>query len=377
MNFQTFPDNVDLTPRKRVKFGIDPTFPRLHLGHLVPLRLVKKMIEDGHEVTIVLGTFTAQLGDPSGRDSTRPILSSDEVHKNADLILIQLQKFLGKILPEVEDPSSFNWHNKDVVIFKNHQIHQNMPMHHFMKIASNFTLTHMTSRNAFQDRINNNQSIAMHELLVPMLQGWDSVSLSSQIEIGGQDQLFNFQIARQLQEVNGQKPQGCILMPIINGTDGRKMSKSLGNCVFWDENPHDIFGKVMSIPDTVMEEWFPLFVDGETKETHPMEKKKVLAIEIVKQLHSLPDAIEANQHFFHTVQNKEIPDDMPFIRRGMDAVTILDAVVKMNNSSKTAARQLIKDGAIKVNGEKIFDEKFKILPTQIIQSGKRNFAKVE
>ena len=370
--FQTFPENIDLTPCKRVKFGIDPTFPRLHLGHLVPLRLVKKMMEEGHDITIVLGTFTAQLGDPSGRDTTRPILSAEEVKENAKQILKQLEKLIG--------PWDLGIYKgkKTWRLFENHVIHEQMTMDAFMKIASKFTLTHMTSRNGFQERINNNQPIAMHELLVPMCQGWDSVTLKTEIEIGGQDQLFNFQIARQLQEAEGQKPQGCILMPIINGTDGRKMSKSLGNCIFWDEDIHDIFGKVMSIPDTVMEEWFPLFVDFTVEEDmHPMDKKKVLAIEIIKQLHGTVAAVDANQHFFHTVQNKQIPDDMPFIRIGLDAVTILDAVVRMNNSSKTAARQLIHDGAVRIDGEKVFDEKLQILPNQIIQSGKRNFAKVE
>ena len=372
MNFQTVPENVDLTPCKRVKFGIDPTFPRLHLGHLVPLRLVKKMMEEGHDITIVLGTFTAQLGDPSGRDTTRPILAKEEVKENAKSILKQITKILGEPRDKFWGEPLTWW------LFENHTVHDAIPLGDFMRIASNFTLTHMTSRNGFQERINNNQPVAMHELLVPMCQGWDSVALKTEIEIGGQDQLFNFQIARQLQEAEGQKPQGCILMPIINGTDGRKMSKSLGNCIFWDEDPNDVFGKVMSIPDNVMEEWFPLFVDFTVEEDmHPMDKKKVLAIEIIKQLHGTVEAIDANQHFFQTVQNKQIPDDIPFIRIGLDAVTILDAVVRMNNSSKTFARQLIKDGAVKIDGEKVFDETVQILSNQIIQSGKRNFAKVE
>ena len=375
MKFQTFPESFELpigsawNKPQKVKFGIDPTFPRLHLGHLVPLRLVKQMMQSGHEVWIVLGTFTAQLGDPSGRDTTRPILSPEECKQNAALILKQLEKIIGESRID-------HWGHGEVLtwgLFQNHTIHEEMQLSKFMNIASKFSLAHMTSRNAFQDRMQNNQHIGMHELLVPMLQGWDSVVLEADIEIGGQDQLFNFQIARQLQEFQGQKPQNCVLMPIINGTDGRKMSKSLGNCIFWDENPKDMFGKVMSIPDAVMEEWFPLFVDEETEETHPMKKKKILASAIVKQLHSEKDAIEAASNFSHTIQNKELPTDIPLV----DAKTLLEAIVKMNQSSKTVAKQLLREGAVKINGEKIFDENVELHSGQIIQSGKRIFAKVE
>jgi len=368
--FQVFPENADLTPCKRVKFGIDPTFPRLHLGHLVPLRLAKKMMLEGHKLTIVLGTFTAQLGDPSGRDATRPILAESDVEANADSIFSQIKKILGKEnfgTDHFDEIVPHKW-----VICRNGWLHNKMTLPTFMKQVAKFTLSHMTSRNAFQDRIANNQSIGMHELLVPICQGWDSVALQSEIEIGGQDQLFNFQVARHLQEANGQKPQACIMLPIINGTDGRKMSKSLGNCVFFDEDPNDIFGKVMSIPDAVMEEWFPLFVDFMVDDIHPMNKKKILALEIVNQLHGLQLAQSAQENCLKTVQNKELPSDIPTI----PATPLLNAVVACCTISKTAARQRLKDGAVKVDGVKVFDEQLMLKPGQVVQCGRRDFVRI-
>jgi len=357
--FQVFPENADVSPCKRVKFGIDPTFPRLHLGHFVPLRLVKKMIQQDHKVTVVLGTFTAQMGDPSGRDSTRPILTQTEVEKNADEIIVQIMQVMG-------DCQNFD-------IFKNGVLHNAMQIPQFFKIASQFSLSHMTSRNAFAQRIENNHPIALHELLVPICQGWDSVHLETEIEIGGQDQLFNFQVARQLQENHGQKPQACIMMPIIRGTDGRKMSKSLGNCIFLNEKPEEMFGQIMSIPDDVMEEWFPLFVDLTLdKNIHPMDKKKILATEIVNQLHSVKDGTTACENFVRTVQQKELPNDIPNIT----ACNVLDAVILMDGCSKTAARRLLQSGGITVDGKKVNDEKMAVSSGQIIGRGKRKFVKI-
>jgi tyrosyl-tRNA synthetase len=372
MTFQVFPENADLSPCKWVKFGIDPTFSRLHLGHFVPLRLVKKMMEEGHAITIVLGTFTAQLGDPSGRDTTRPILSKEEVEKNADFITAQLVKILkfDKLsqwrFPQAALPGQWQ-------IFRNGDVLNEMKLPEFLRIASEFSLTHMTSRNAFEKRIQEGHSIALHELLVPICQGWDSVQLDADIEIGGQDQLFNFQIARQLQERHGQKPQDCILMPIIHGTDGRKMSKSLNNCIWLDESPNDIFGKVMSISDETMLEWIPLFTDCRVQELNdPMLLKKMLAFSIVDQIHGEDDAHEAHSFFERTVQHKEIPEDIPEIK----ASNILEAVIAMDNISKTAARRLLADGGITINGEKVNDELHPVQPGNIIRRGKRKFARI-
>jgi tyrosyl-tRNA synthetase len=351
-----FPADADITPSKRVKFGIDPTFPRLHLGHFIPLRFVKKMKEAGHKVTIVLGTFTAQLGDPSGRDSTRPILSEAEVQKNAEQILHKVKELLGP----------------DTDFFPNGWLHNSMTLPKFLRdVASKFTLSHMTSRNAFADRVENNHPIAMHELLVPMLQGMDSVHLETEIEIGGQDQLFNFQIARQLQESFGQKPQACVMFPVINGTDGRKMSKSFGNCIFLDEPANDIFGKVMSIPDSVMEEWFPLLSDTTRMFNHPMDNKKALAFDIVRQLQDRDAAKLAQEFFEKTVQQKEIPEEIPEIQ----AETLVQAIQKIRNCSKTVCRTLLNGKGVKINGV-VCTEDRPITSGEIVQVGKRDFAKV-
>lgn len=352
-----FPTDADISPSKRVKFGIDPTFPRLHLGHFIPLRFVKKMKEAGHQVTIVLGTFTAQLGDPSGRDSTRPILSESEVRQNAEQILNKVKELLGP----------------DTDFFPNDWLHNSMTIPKFLRdVASKFTLSHMTSRNAFANRIEANHPIAMHELLVPMLQGMDSVHLKTEIEIGGQDQLFNFQIARQLQESFGQKPQACIMFPVINGTDGRKMSKSFGNCIFLDEPANDIFGKVMSIPDSVMDEWFPLLSDTTRDFIHPMDNKKALAFDIVRQLQDREAAKQAQDFFEKTIQNKETPEEIPAI----EATTLMQAVQKIRSCSKTAARTLLNAKAVKINGVICTEENKSVQNGEVIQVGKRDFAKV-
>lgn len=356
-----FPVDADLTPSKRVKFGIDPTFPRLHLGHFIPLRLVKKMKEAGHKVTIVLGTFTAQLGDPSGRDTTRPILSELEVEKNAESILLKVKELLGA----------------DTDFFPNTWLHNSMTLPTFLRdVASKFTLSHITSRNAFADRIENNQPIAMHELLVPMLQGMDSVHLRTEIEIGGQDQLFNFQMARQLQESFGQKPQACIMMPVINGTDGRKMSKSFGNCIFLDEPANDIFGKVMSIPDNVMNEWLPLLSDMSRTFNHPMDTKKALAFDIVRQLQDREAAKQAQEFFEKTIQHKEVPDQIREIEASVNNWTLIRVVQEIRHSSRTVARTLITSNAVKIDGVVCREENKPVLHGQVIQVGKRDFAKI-
>lgn len=333
--FTIFPEQENiaafkLESAKRIKFGIDPTFPRLHLGHLVPLRLVKKLQEQGHDITIVLGTFTAQLGDPSGCDHTRPVLTVDEVKTNADAIAVQVKKLL----------------HPGFKFFENAKLHNKIKLPQFLRIAANFTVAHMLSRDGFRDRMAKQSAIALHELLVPICQGLDSVRLRTEIEIGGQDQLFNFQIARQLQAAMcpSDKPQICFMTPIIVGTDGRKMSKSLGNCVFLDEEPANMFGKIMSISDAVMEEWFCLLSDLHPVD-HPMQSKKLLAHDIVRQLHSESDANQALDNFERTIQRKEAPETVKPIR----ATDLIGAVVELRACSKSEARRLIDSKAVKLS----------------------------
>jgi len=351
-----FPADAEIPIKGTVKFGIDPTFPRLHLGHLVPLRVVRQMLQDGHPTTIVLGTFTAQLGDPSGRDTTRPILSKKEVEDNAN----QIEKLVRHLLP------------KKVKFWRNGDLHNNTPLPEFMKLVASFTVSKMMSRNAFQLREQNGHAIGLHELLVPICQGMDSVHLFTEIEIGGQDQLFNFQLTRELQELHGIAGQVSLLTPIIRGTDGRKMSKSYNNCIWLDDNPIDMFGKAMSIPDDVMMEWLPLLTDNTVSwQDHPMEKKLNLAFAITEQLHGNEEAFRARDHFKNTIQNKQPPAEMPIIT----AHTLVDAVVSIRDCSKNEARRLIVAGGVTV--DEIKSTKDKLVTTgQIVKVGKLNFAKI-
>lgn len=351
---QMFPPDAQIKPGMRVKFGIDPTLDRLHLGHFVPLRLARRFQEEGHPLAIILGTFTAQLGDPSGRDTTRPMLDREAVELNANRILEQLSRIL---MPGFD-------------VLRNGDLFNKMTVPEFMRLAAQFTTTHMLSRDAFQLRLENSQTIALHELLVPICQGWDSVALKAEIEIGGQDQLFNFQIARQLQETQGQPPQICLMMPIICGTDGRKMSKSFGNCIFLDEHPNDIFGKIMSISDEVMGEWFPLFTH-ELQLDHPMESKKLLATEIVQRLCGEVASKQAKDHFESTIQQKQFPVEITNIQ----AANIVEAVSLIKNCSRTEARRLLEGGGVSVDSVKVGID-FPIELGMIIKVGKRFFGKV-
>ena len=354
-NIEIFPKNSDLTKLTRVKFGIDPTFPKLHLGHLVPLRIVRKMQDEGKEITIVLGTFTAQMGDPSGKDKTRPILTKDEVESNANHILNQVKNILSP----------------DFSVFRNGDLFNIMTVPSLLQIASKFTTTRLLSRNAFQDRMENGSSIGLHELIVPILQGTDSVHLKSEIEIGGSDQLFNFQMARELQEIDGQKPEVCVMTPIINGTDGQKMSKSLNNCIFLDEDPKDIFGKCMSVSDETMDEWIELLTDLKDLPDNPMERKKKMSFDILRQIKGEEVAIEALEDFERTIQRGQIPDDIMDI----EIDTVINCVSMIRKCSKTQARRLISDGAVSIDGTKI-DDQFELSSGNIIKVGKRSFGKI-
>jgi tyrosyl-tRNA synthetase len=352
MQFQRFPEGAQIKPGSRVKFGIDPTFNKLHLGHYVPLRLVKWFQKMGHPVTIVLGTFTAQLGDPSGRDKTRPMIPHDDCLKNADHIHHQLEKLLHP-----------GWK-----LFNNATLHYNTSVAKFLKTVANFTLTHMTSRDSFQKRIEAGESIGMHELMVPICQGMDSVHLETEVEIGGQDQLFNFQITRRLQEIDGQPPQVCLMLPIIRGTDGRKMSKSYQNCIWLDEPAKHIFGKVMSIPDDVMEEWIPLFMEKDIdikSYTNPMDRKKLLAFSIVAELYDWQTAVQETEAFQKTVQNKEPPAEIPEIA----GLTLIEVLTKLRKCSRSAARRLVEQGAVYLGDQKVTNETVALHDNDIVKVG--------
>ena len=364
-------EKIDFSKKLRVKFGIDPTSDKLHLGHMRAIFEAKKLWEQGHHVDIVLGTFTAQLGDPSGKDTMRPILSADETEKNAESIIGQVARIFGN--PDSSDPKF-----KDIQIHRNGEWFGVMNVIMMTNILSKFTTTQLLSRDSFQKRMDEKNPIGMHELIVPILQGYDSVHLDTDVEIGGTDQLFNFAITRDVQREKGRKPEACILMPILNGTDGRKMSKSFDNCIFINDAPNDVFGKTMSISDALMKEWWSIFIGDKLLmgiDKHPMEMKKELAFhitDIVWPSKKSEIANDAQTHFENIIQKRNVPEIF-FDVTGESLITV---ITQVRNCSISEAKRLIAQGGIKINDTKITDEKFGLKSGDIVKVGKLDFAKV-
>lgn len=335
-----------------MKFGIDATRDRLHLGHFVQLRLCRALQARGHALDLVLGTLTGQLGDPSGRDRTRPVLSADEVRDNADGLLAQCERVL---LP------TFRVH-------RNHELARDLSVPDFLvRLAGRFTVAGLLARDGFRRRMEADHPIAAHELLVPLLQGWDSVVLRSEVEIGGTDQLFNFQIARALQRAEGLPVQDVLMLPLIRGTDGRKMSKSFGNAVWIDEPPDEMFGQVMSVPDDVMEEWLPVLTDLADLPEHPMARKKTLAADIVRQLHGGEAAEAAEASFARTVQRKELPE----VRTELASSDLVTLVAAARSTSRSRARQLLESGGVRIGEQIVRDPSRVAAPGEVVRIGRR------
>ena len=240
-----------------------------------------------------------------------------------------------------------------------------------MGIISKFSVQKLLSRDNFTNRMENHTPIAMHELMGPILQGIDSFKLKAQIEVGGTDQLFNFVITREVQEMLGQTPETCILSPVINGLDGRKMSKSFGNCIFINDLPENVFGKAMSISDQTMREWLPLFFEDIDIEKHPMVQKKELAFQITSEIWGAELAEAAKLHFESVIQSRELPENMPEFPIG----NLIEIVKDIIGDSKSEARRLIRANAVKINGEKVSEE-FSVKAGDIVKVGKRHFAKI-
>jgi tyrosyl-tRNA synthetase len=355
MKFTTFPENINPFEKKGiVKLGIDPTGPELHLGHLLPIKLVKQFMENGCDIHIVLGTFTAQIGDATGRDATRPILSAEETKKNAENILSQIKRVLGD----------------NITVHFNSDWLKDIPLWALMDLISNFSVQKLLDRDNFAKRMEKNIPIAMHELMGPILQGIDSFQLKTNIEVGGTDQLFNFVISREIQEIKGQKPEICVFSPVINGLDGRKMSKSFGNCIFLNDTPKNVFGKAMSVSDEVMRQWLPIFFET-VEEKHPMVQKKELAHKITCDIWGSEMADEALANFENTIQNKELPKDMPEIN--VDGV--INVVKTILGTSNSDARRHISSNAVRVNGEKV-NETAILKPGDVVKVGKLKYAKI-
>lgn len=355
--FKIIPEGSSIPSSGVVKLGIDPTSDKLHLGHLIPIRMVKKLKENGMNVHIILGTFTAVLGDPSGRDSMRPILSPEQTKANAASIVSQLHRVLGK----------------DIEIHYNHEWFDKMTLPEALATLSKFNVDYLMSRDAFQKRKESGNPVGLHEIIVPILQGLDSVELNARVEVGGTDQLFNFMISRDLQAKSGQEPEICLMAPIINGTDGRKMSKTFNNAIYINDSDTDVYGKVMSISDETMKQWLPIFIEGYNPEEHPMKLKKALAYAVTEEIWGKEGAEKGKKFFESTVQSKELPTDIKEYPKS-DLLTFLVAMLKC---SRGHARGLIAQGGILVNDVKVSTQDYELKSGDIVKSGKRNFAKVK
>lgn len=361
-----------------VKLGLDPTAPDIHLGHTVPLRKLRLFQEFGHQVVIVIGGFTARIGDPTGKSVTRPPLTKEEVLKNAETYKTQIFKVL--------DPEK-------TIVRDNSEWLESMNFADVLRLASSYTVARMMERDDFSKRFKEGRPIGVHEFMYPLMQGHDSVALHADVEFGGTDQTFNLLMGRHLQELEGQEPQVVITMPLLEGLDGiQKMSKSLGNYIGIDEEPKEMYGKAMSIPDELMMRYFMLVTDMsieeqedmakrlESGELHPRDAKMQLARTIVRLYHGEEAAFEAEEEFKRVFQQRAMPTDIP--EYAMDAPTepifvpqfCTDAGLTASNGE---ARRSIKAGAFKVNGEKYTEENLKLEDGMIVQVGKRKFVKIK
>ncbi|WP_299238374.1 tyrosine--tRNA ligase [Sulfurihydrogenibium sp.] len=358
-----------------VKAGFDPTAPDLHLGHTVLLQKLRDFQQLGHTVFFIIGDFTAMIGDPSGRDQTRPPLTKEQVLENAKTYKEQVFKVL--------DPE------KTVVVFNSEWLGK-MTAEDLIKLTAKYTVARMLEREDFKKRFKENIPISIHEFIYPLLQAYDSVAIKADVELGGSDQRFNLLIGRDIQKEYGiESPQVAILLPLLVGTDGvKKMSKSYGNYIGITEPPEEMFGKIMSISDELMWQYWELLTDltleeiSKLKDLHPMEVKKQLGMYIVERFHGKEDALKAKEHFEKVHSKKEIPEDIPVFKLSeinTDETELFEIIFKLNlTETKAEAKRLIKQGGVKVNGEKITDPMYKpdLSRELIIQVGKRKFAKI-
>lgn len=356
----------------RVKFGIDPTGADLHIGHAVPLRKLQQFQSLGHQVILLIGDYTAKIGDPSGRDSTRPMLTEEDVEHNMATYLDQAAAVLD--LDQVEIRYNSEWYKDQGAAF-------------MMELTGMITVARILERDDFQQRLKADQDIQMQEILYPLLQGYDSVALEADIELGGSDQRFNLLMGRKLQKKYGQAPQDIMTVPILEGTDGvKKMSKSYDNYIGITDTPEDMFGKTMSIPDELILKYFELTTQVSLSEIqeyrhalqrgdNPRDIKLKLAYELTKLFYGTQGADAGQDHFEHVIQGSERPSKMPELKPS--SYDILTVLVKAGFcSSKTDARRQIDGGGVKINDEVVTDYSTMTKPNDVIQKGKRFFVQV-
>ena len=365
----------------RLKMGFDPSASDIHVGHAVGLRKLRQLQDLGHKVVLIVGDWTAQIGDPSGQSATRPMLTHQEVVQNAETYLAQFFKIVDR------DRTEVRWQSEWFGPFSLADV---------IRLAGRFTVAQFLAREDFAKRFEANQPIAITELLYPLLQAYDSVAIDSDVEFGGTDQKFNLLVGRDLQQMMGQRPQHCFLVPLLPGTDGvKKMSKSLGNYIGVDEPANEIFGKTMSLPDQMIIPYFQNLTDipdedlmemgraMEAQSGNPMELKKRLARELVTQFHEPDAARSAQEHFERTVQRRETPKDIPKhelpspseLAGKRLSMILVDAKLA---SSSSEARRLINQGAVQVDGKKVAEDTAATLlrPGSLLRVGRRRIVEL-
>ena len=362
-----------------IKAGFDPTAPDLHLGHTVLLNKLRHFQDLGHRVVFLIGDFTGRIGDPSGTNKTRPTLDAKDLEENAKTYEKQVFKILKKHLTDVRFNSE--WCEK-------------LGADGLIRLAAKYNVARMLERDDFSKRFSENKSIAIHEFLYPLVQGYDSVALKADVELGGTDQKFNLLVGRELQRDYDQEPQVVITVPILEGLDGvKKMSKSLNNYVAIDEEPDEMFGKIMSISDDLMWRWFELLSFMSEEEINSLKKemqdgknprdiKFILAEEIVDRFHKDGDGQKCKESFLNRFQKGQIPENVDSVKVNIDGESILLVnLLKETNmiASVSEGNRLIKQGGIKVNSEKVNDPKFEISVNSenLYQVGKRRFLKIK
>ena len=361
-----------------VKVGFDPTAPDLHLGHTVILNKMRHFQDLGHKVVFLIGDFTGRIGDPSGKNKTRPSLDKEELEKNAKTYSDQVFKILNKDLTDIRFNSEWC---------------EDLGADGIIGLASKYNLGRMLERDDFSKRYKANQQIAIHEFLYPLIQAYDSIALNADVEMGGTDQKFNLLVGRELQRAFDQEPQVCITLPILEGLDGtNKMSKSLDNYVGINEDPDEMFGKIMSISDDLMWRWFELLsfrpineINDLKKEVksgmNPRDTKILLAEEIIERFHSKEDAENAKNNFLDRFQKGAKPKDIETFSISLDDDIAIGNLLKESGlvQSTSEAMRLVKQGAVKINDEKIDDPKLSIEKNQelLVQVGKRRFLKIK
>ena len=363
------------------KLGFDPSAPDLHLGHAVVLHKIRDFQDLGHEAVIILGDFTGRIGDPTGRSQTRKQLSEEEVMNNAQTYKEQVYKILNP--------------DKTRLVFNSEWLSK-FDFVDVINLSSKYTVARMMEREDFNRRYQEGHSICIHEFFYPLMQGYDSIAIEADIELGATEQKFNILMGRHLQKEYGQETQVALTMPILTGTDGvQKMSKSLGNYIGITEPPEDIYGKIMSIPDEIMPEYYHLASGLPTTEIenvkselesgnlHPRDAKMKLARQIVTIYYGNNEAIEAEKHFQRVVQQKELPEEIPQVKLKQNEWGSAANIIKVLKatelaSSNSEARRLVKQGGIKVNGRKInsIEEEIDLNNETLIQAGKRRFAQL-